>query len=90
MRIQPVLALDPVTDVLTGGEIRPGSQRSRRPCADRGRDRRGVAGSQEHLELLGTGKGGSSEPHKTGNPARHLDFEFSASRTAGEGVCARP
>lgn len=89
MRNQPVLALDPVTDVLTGGEIRQGSQRSRRPCADRGRDRRGVAGSQEHLELLGAGKGGASELQKAGTPARHLDFEFSASRTAGEGVYAR-
>lgn len=58
MRNQPVLALDPVTDVLTGGEIRQGSQRSRRPCADRSRDRRGVARSQEHLELLEAGRGG--------------------------------
>lgn len=57
MRNQPVLALDPVTDVLTGGEIRQGSQRSRRPCADRSRDRRCVARSQEHLELLGARKG---------------------------------
>lgn len=60
MRNQPVLALDPVTDVLTGGDIRQESQRSRRPCADRGRDRRGVAGSQEHLELLGV-QGGAPQ-----------------------------
>lgn len=33
--------------------------------------------------------GGASELQKAGSPARHLDFEFSASRTAGEGVCAR-
>lgn len=65
MRNQPVLALDPVTDVLTGGEIRQGSQRSRRPCADRSRDRRGVARSQEHLELLEAGRGGAPQ-----NPRR--------------------
>lgn len=83
---ETVLAPDPVTDVLTGGEIRQGSQRSRRPCADRSRDRRGVARSREHLELLG----GSSELQKAGIPARHLDFEFSASRTAGEEVGVKP
>lgn len=90
MRNQPVLALDPVTDVLTGGDIRQESQRSRRPCADRGRDRRGVAGSQEHLELLGVQGGGSSELQKASSPARHLDLEFSASRTAGEEVRVKP
>lgn len=92
MRNQPVLALDPVTDVLTGGEIRQGSQRSRRPCADRSRDRRDVAKSQEHLEFLEAGRGvrGSSELQKAGSPARHLEFEFSASRTAGEEVCVKP
>lgn len=34
--------------------------------------------------------GGSSELQKAGIPARHLDFEFSASRTAGEEVGVKP
>lgn len=34
------------------------------------------------------GVGGSSEPQKAGSPARHLEFEFSDSRTAGE-VCVK-
>jgi hypothetical protein len=47
-------------------------------------------GARNTWSSWGLERGGSSELQKAGSPARHLEFEFSASRTAGEEVCVKP